>query len=749
MIDPSVREISTARPRLRRDIRTHYQEYHGKPSYVVEDTANGKFFHIGFPEHQFIQSLDGHTTISVALARNAATQSGDALTEQQADQVIRWLIDNNLLENETSTQAERRRDVFTKRKEKQPVNWIQKLIFLKIPLGCPDQFLGKITPALKWIFSVHGFILWLLLLSYAVLKLAPHWDRFIQSSGQVVAPGNWWRILLVYAVLKVLHEIGHGIAVKKYRGEVPSCGVQMLLFITPLAYVDASASWRFSGRWARIVVASAGMYVELAIAAACVIAWVNTSPGTLNTTLHSAIIAASLITVLFNANPLMRFDGYYILADALGIPNLGTKGIQFMKWLGKKVFLGMKDQTLPPAVLDHPVAIPLYGILAAIWKVVIWFGIMVILSLFFKGAGLFLVILSVLVLLVKWVISFTKFLLSPTGPGIVRSTVRCGIFATVLVGIFYFIQIDPLGKAVGVVTFTGAEKVRADCEGQIVSVAVREGQQVEKGALLLQMTNPNEETERDQLRLYLKESKIRARRYYQDENLPAYQAELGTIIGLERSLEEKERYLDSLQVKAPIAGRVVGRNFSSLPGRWLRLGEEVMTLLPGGEREMLVSFHQSDIGVVRARESNQIICRLRGRRGEISGELERVEARATRAVPHPVLVGSNGGPLPLQASREEESERQTGIARGDSSDLDSFSDLGEWIGESNVELARPRFSGRAKLNIEEGMDLMEGEWGYLKLTDVRRQRLGSWLYEEASDFLRKQIERAESASSNT
>lgn len=117
-IDHKVKEVSVACPMLRRDIRTHYQEYQKKPSYVVEDTARGKYYHIGFPEHQFVQCLDGRTTVSQALARNAATQGENALTEQQADQLVRWLVDNDLLEAETSSQGERRREQFSQRDRK-------------------------------------------------------------------------------------------------------------------------------------------------------------------------------------------------------------------------------------------------------------------------------------------------------------------------------------------------------------------------------------------------------------------------------------------------------------------------------------------------------------------------------------------------------------------------------------------------------------------------------------------------------
>ena len=131
--------------------------------------------------------------------------------------------------------------------------------------------------------------------------------------------------------------MGSGFLVKEFQngieqsdsppdgGEVPEWGVQMLLFITPLA----SASWRFPSRWRRIVVSFGGMYIEIALAAICAIWWARTEVGTLSTTLHSAIFAASTITVLFNINPLMKFDGYHILVDLLGCRIWEPKGNSF------------------------------------------------------------------------------------------------------------------------------------------------------------------------------------------------------------------------------------------------------------------------------------------------------------------------------------------------------------------------------------------------------------------------------------
>ncbi|MEX2578221.1 MAG: HlyD family efflux transporter periplasmic adaptor subunit [Verrucomicrobiales bacterium] len=745
-IDHRVSEISSSRPRLRRDVRTHYQEYRGEPSYIVEDTSKGRFFHVGFPEHQFIQSFDGRTTISEALARNAATQGENALTERQGEQLLRWMLDNDLLDSETSGQGERRREQWSRQKAKQKANPVAKVMFFKIPLGCPDRLLSASEKWLGWIFAVPGLLLWLALVVYTAVQLAPEWEGFVSATGQVIAPDNWIRIVLIYAVLKVLHEFGHGLATKRFGGAVPEWGVQLLAFVTPLAYVDASASWKFTSKWRRVTVAAAGMYVEAAVACLCLLGWIHTDPGTLNTALHSAVVAATFVTLLFNANPLMRFDGYYILGDLLGIPNLGTKGQQYLKWLGKRFLLGMTDLPMPAAGRHHPVAVPLYGFLAALWKLVIWIGIMIIVSLLFKGAGLAIALVSLAFVLASSLAKFFNFLFrAPSGPRLRQALPRLGLAAAILASLFFFVRINPTGKAVAVVEYADKETLRAGVRGMVTGVEIDEGQAVEKGDLLLTLSNPDEETERNMTALELQTARIRARSFYQNNFLSAYQAELEAISGLERRLAESSEYLAALNVVAPKDGRVVGRHLDSLPGRWLEVGDEILSVVSGDEKELLVSFRQEDIAAVAKQGGGKIDVRLRGRPREISGVVERIESRASRALPHEVMAAPSGGVLALRTSRDPLAERERGVARGEGdSDLDYFSGLGD--GSENRELARARFAGRARIDQDMDDELMEGEWGYVRFANAEKERLGKWLYRGVSGYVREKIEQARAAS---
>jgi putative peptide zinc metalloprotease protein len=750
--DHRVSEISSSRPRLRRDLRTHYQEYRGVHTYVIEDTAKGRFFQVGLPEYQFIQSFDGRTPFAEALARNAATQGADALTEQQGDQLLRWLVDNELLEAESSGQGHRRHDHHAEREAKRPLRLLSKVFFFKVPLGSPDRLVTAAEKRLGWCFGWAGFLLWAALLVYTAARAAPHWDRFVAGTGQVIAPGGWLLMIVSYAILKVLHEFAHGLATKRFGGAVPEWGVQMLVFVTPLAYVDASASTRFPSKWQRILVAAAGMWIESALACLCLLGWIATDSGLLNSTLHSAVVAATLVTVLFNLNPLMRFDGYYILSDLLGIPNLGSKGQQWLAWAGKRWILGMKELPRPSAARMHPVAVPLYGILAGLWRIVIWIGITILVSLLFQGAGLFLALLSIGVGAGAALWRFFRFLFNPgTGPTLARALPRLAILLAAILAAAFLIRVNPTAKALAVVEFEGEERVRAGIKALVTEVLVREGEAVAAGDPIVRLTNPDEEAARDQLALELASARLRARQYYQLGELAAHQGELEVVRGLEAKLAESNRYLAALVATAPVSGRIVGRNLASLPGRWLDPGDEIVTVASGEAKELLLSIREEDIESVAGLLGREIRLRLRGRPGEWAGRLDRIESRATTAVPHPALAATGGGPLALRAQsdplreRENELARQTTVPSGSSADF-----TGLEAPASPQELARPRFIAKAALvDPADASAWLAGEWGYVRFGAADRERLGLWVWQGLRRYVREKFDQARESATRT
>ncbi len=746
--DHAVREMTVSRPRLRRDLKFAFQDYRGRPSYVLEDLTHRRYFQIGLPEYQFLQSLDGKRTAREVLAQNARNFGDRALSDEEATVLLRWLIDQRLLETDSANQSDRHYQHTAEQSDKKPKQIFQKLFFFRIPMGNPDRFLSALTPWLSWTGSLPFFVVWLGLLAYAGFLLVQNWSPFIKASASVVMPGtNWLALGGIFVFLKLVHEIWHGVLAKKFGGVIPEWGIQLLVFITPLTYVDASASWRFPSRWHRIYVAAAGMFIELFLAALAVIIWVRTEPGLINTMAHNTIFAASTITLLFNANPLMRFDGYYILSDLLRIPNLGTKGQQFVQWLWRKILYSIKDLPPPPSFKEQPVAIGLYGVLSFLWRWIIWIGIMVMASVLFRGAGIILVGIAVIGMVVGGLYKSLKFLFvgeNGRRPKLFASLVRLTAIGALLFAVGYFIPVNPSPKAAAVIEYPDKAILRAECAGFVREMLCRNGEFVAQGQVLARLENVRKETELQRLKLDIRHSKLRSRQYFEEERLAAYHAESENLKALQERHDSTQALVDSLTVKAPIAGRIFGSRLESLIGSYLPPGSSILAVIPDSPPRVLIAVKQENADSLKGRIGEGITLRLHGHEESLDARLERFEQQGTSAVPHPTLASTGGGPLLVRNRAKFDSMREQGLAfeGAPSAELSHFAGIGEDRARAaQHQLTKTHFAAYAILNAPDvAKRLSEGQWGYAKLANVRERRLGVWLFEKVANYVNRRLE---------
>ncbi|MCB1061561.1 MAG: HlyD family efflux transporter periplasmic adaptor subunit [Verrucomicrobiae bacterium] len=752
--DHAVAEFSSRRPQLRGDVRFSFQEHGGRPSYVLEDVAKRKYFQVGLPEYHFLRSLDGTRTVRELLGRSARVSGQAALGESQAQSILRWAIDHELLESENVDQDDRRGQHAVDQEKKRPKQILQEVLFLKLPLGNPDPFLHLANRWLGWIAAPWFFVVWLVVVLGASYQMAVHWRPFMESAGGAILPDNWLLLIITFSLLKLIHELGHGIVAKRFKVPVPEWGVRLLAFISPLTYVDASASWRLTTRWPRICVAGAGMYVELLVAAITVFVWVETDPGLINTLAYNSIFAASVVTVLFNANPLMRFDGYYILSDLLQIPNLAMKGQRMMGWFGKKYLLGMKDEILPQTIAERGWVIGTYGFAASIWKVVIWVGIMSMASSLFKGAGIVIVFAALMGSVISTVKRFFTFLGSSLGrlnPKV--ASLRIAGFAALIILPFILIPVSPSPKMATVVHHPEKAVMRVESPGFVTEVLCHNGQAVNEGEVLVKLENRIKTAELSQLELDVRKSETQSRRWFDEGHIASYQSELENLKALEKRLESTRELVETLEIRAPIAGIVHGDHIGNLLGRFLQAGDTVVTVIPNDPPELLVTIGEDEIDAVRRRRDDGIKVHLRGHGAEVSAKLDRLEARATTALPHLALGAISGGPLALRQRATMQSDRKRGLARerfpagdgGGAMGLGNDSDEEALAGQ---ELVRPRIIAHAIVDGDESAfaNLKEGEWGYAKLTGGQQYRLGEWVYDKMAGWVKRQFDRARNAS---
>jgi putative peptide zinc metalloprotease protein len=241
-------------------------------------------------------------------------------------------------------------------------------------------------PAVGWLFGPIALAAWAAALVVGAYHIASQYDRFSAASMGILAPGNWLLLGACWILLKLVHELAHGLTCKKFGGSVLECGIVFIL-LTPVAYVGATGAWRLRSKWQRIFTSAAGMYVELFCAAIAALVWSYSPPGMLNHVAYNVVIMAGLSTVIVNGNPLMRFDAYYMLADFLEIPNLSMRGQQYVLYLGRRYLVGIRADCPEGATRR---IVKLYGMLACAWRMLVLVCLLIAAHALVAGAGLIL-----------------------------------------------------------------------------------------------------------------------------------------------------------------------------------------------------------------------------------------------------------------------------------------------------------------------------------------------------------------------
>ena len=386
--------VAELHPRLRTTVQVYRQHFRGQMWHVLQDPTSNQFFRLNDAAYCFVAMLDGRRTVSQVWDVCNDKLGDQAPTQGEAIQLLGQLYTSNLLQGELPPDAAGLLNRFRKRRVREVQGTMMNLMFIHIPLFDPDHILNRWVPVVGKIFTWVGLALWMVLvgagLSFVISRVGELTDR----ASQILDPANLPLLYVGIILAKVTHEFGHAFACKRFGrlaggGEVHVMGIMFLVF-TPLPYVDASSAWAFRSKWHRIIVGTAGMIVEIAIASIAAIVWANTSPGTVHSICYNIMFVAGVSTILFNANPLLRYDGYYILSDLVEIPNLAPRSRQYIYYLVKKYVWGVRKPTNPAHTTGEKGWFVFYGIASTLYRIIICVSILLMVAnkLFILGAML-------------------------------------------------------------------------------------------------------------------------------------------------------------------------------------------------------------------------------------------------------------------------------------------------------------------------------------------------------------------------
>jgi putative peptide zinc metalloprotease protein len=651
--------VAHLKPRLRSHVRVRRHRYRGAIWYVLDDGAAGRVHRFPKGAYLLIGRLDGEHTVEELWNQLVDELGEEAPTQDDVIGALGQLHGADLLSSDAAPDTA---ELFVRQKKQRRQVWLQNLkspMSLRVPLVDSDSFLNRTIPWVRPLFSWAGALVWLGVVIPALVLAGRHWDELTGNlADQVFAADNLLLMALVYPIVKVIHELGHGYAAKAYGREVREMGVMMLVMF-PVPYVDASRASALGSKWQRALVGAAGMIAEVFVAALAMFAWTLLEPGVARAAMFNVMLIAGISTVLVNGNPLLRFDGYYILADVLEIPNLGARANKYWAHLiDRHVFRTYSTKPFEATPGERrwflfyaPAAfaarmIMLLGIALIVAERFFFVGVLIALWTLWTGIGLPLWKMAAHV--------FTSPQLHRNRRRAVRLTV--GVAAALLVALFV-VPAPHHATTQGVVWLPEEAHVRAGSDGTIVRIAAPEGARVRAGQLLVEASHPILETEVERLGGRLRELQAQADAELRGDRV---QREVSTL-ELEEAQAEfaiQQQRFGELRVPARTDGRFVlaAAPAADLPGRYVRKGELIGYVTPPRAEVARIAVGQDDIELVRE-HMNGLKFRLANMPGRtFAGEIVRAVPGGTHELPSPALAASNGGVFALDP-RETETPR--------------------------------------------------------------------------------------------
>jgi putative peptide zinc metalloprotease protein len=644
--------VAGVRPRLRNHAQIHRHVYRGGVWYVLQNHSTGKFHRFTPVANLIIGLMDGKRTLQ-EIWDLACVRLGDDTPSQ--DEVIKLLSDLHRADVLQSDAPPDLHELSKRRRQHARTRWKQYLgnpLSLRFPLFDPDRMLAGMMPFLRHLLGWPGAVLWLAVVGWAVVLAALHWPALSSDvMDRVFSVENVLLLWFVFPLIKLLHEFGHAVATKLDGGEVHEMGV-MLLVMMPIPYVDASAASAFRDRKSRMLVGGAGMLVEIFIAALAMLAWTQLEPGTERAICYNIMLVAGVSTVLFNLNPLLRYDGYYILSDYLEIPNLGQRSNEYVGYLVNKHLFGVEGGSSPVEEPGERKWFVFYAVGSFIYRMFMMVAIVLLVAGKFFVIGVVMAVWAFANMLIVPLSKKINYLVS--SPVLVnhrrRVMIVTGAIVVLLMGIIGWLPAPSSTRAEGVIWAPEKSQVRASVDGFVTRILAKPNQHVRRGDLLIECTDPELDARTRILESQLAELEARYNSLIVDKRVQAdliveQKAHLGEALQLNRQRQEQ------LQVRSPADGIFVIEDAQNTPGHFVQRGELLAYVLDEGASTVRVVVPQADGDRVRKRTNQVEIRSVAQISRAIHARIEREVPAATDEVPSMVLSLQGGGKIGLDPGK--------------------------------------------------------------------------------------------------
>ncbi|MBN2584884.1 MAG: efflux RND transporter periplasmic adaptor subunit [Planctomycetes bacterium] len=583
--DTSSQQRTSRLPPLRSDIEVARREADGRTEYVLKDPLSNRHFRLGAEEWFVATLLDGQRSLADVHTRAAQQYPEAALTTDEIARFVRRLALAGMLRLSGHGDLDRLLALRPPGSALKILDLFSRIFYIRIPLVNPDRFIARLHRAVGFFGRPRFLAAMAAVVLVALLLALWQWPRLAEPRAEFLSPRGLAWLLVAIVAIKIIHEFAHACVCKHYGGHVPEMGIVFIVF-TPCLYCDVSDAWMFPSRRSRLAVTAAGIAVELVMAAMAACVFFVTRDGWLHQAAFSLMIVASASTLLFNGNPLLRYDGYYLLSDAVEIPNLRVRARRYLVGLARRLLFAepVPDFDRPDR---HRTLVFLYGIGGYLYG---WFILYAILGLLYRKlqpynlqalAGLLIVMSLAMQLgvpLWRLAAALGRLVRQPGSPWrFARAVALTCVLIFVVVTALNVEFTETLSRSCVVEPDQPCD-VRAEQPGFVAKVLVRPGHPVAKGAPLVRLTN-----ERLQVELRGTESDLAVHRILVDRAQAA--GDLVTVGQLRTQLDQLQqladharRRVEQLTVTAPVAGIVVSDDLERLDGAWVGQGTLLLTV---------------------------------------------------------------------------------------------------------------------------------------------------------------------------
>ena len=644
--------VAGLRPRFASEARLHRHRYRGDVWWVVRDPASGGVHRLTPAIHGLALALDGSRTVDEAWLDSVARFGDEAPTQDEALAALAALHGAGLLRGDVpaDTEALFRWTDEQARKERRGR---RNPIAFRVPLVDPDAFLERWKDRVAPLFTRTGALVWCVVTLAGGVAAAKNAPELAGATGSLLEPGSLLAFWLAYPVVKTIHELGHAFAVKHWGGEVREMGILFLVFI-PVPYVDASAASVYPDKRRRMVVGGAGIAVELFLAALATFVWLAVEPGMVRHLAYAVMLVGGLSTLLFNGNPLLRFDGYHVLADGIEIPNLGQRANEYLKILARRRLLGLRDVPMPDTAPGEAPWLVGYGIAASLYGIGVMLGIALYLATQFFAAGVALACFTLWMRIGRPLVSLIGFLANDPVVGEHRGRVLGGsLGAVAVVMILLFVLPVPLRtRGEGVVWLPEQAHVRAGVDGFVVDVLAAPHAPVRAGDRLIRIRDAALEAELRSLVAERDALRLRATGMAHSDRVKAA-IERERLADAEAALTRAREREGQVIVRAGSDGVFVPRDRHELRGRRVSQGEVLAWVVDLAESTARIVLSQDDAGQLRKRTDGVQVRLDHDLARALPASIERQVPSAIDRLPSPALGTAGGGPFAVDPGDPE------------------------------------------------------------------------------------------------